>query len=133
MINQEKINKRKVKDTFEWEQVEFLMNLELKTGIALKKRYSISFIKDKAKRENILRSLLKIEIGQRISSVEEMFYEHMLSIDQGEFQAISLNSMFTGIEIITSTGMILPLLIVETINKTPINWSDISNSYNYEV
>lgn len=125
------MDKTKMKDRFEFLQIEFLINLELETGLSLKKGDKIVFIQDKDKREAILRKLLRENVSISFDEdKEKTFFEESLKVNKGEFQAISSNLIYTGVEIVVNQ-IILPLLAVESINGKVIDWDNIIQQQNY--
>lgn len=131
MIDQEKIRKRKMKETFEWNQVEFLMNLELVTGLVLKRGDKLTLMPDKNARKAIITRLLRSE-DNIVKGKEEEFFEITTSVEEGEFQAIAHDTIYKGLEMYIKCGssgtIVLPLLLVNTINGIEVDWDALAQN-----
>lgn len=128
MIDQEKIRKRKVKEQFEWDQFQLLTNLELETGISLKKGDQITFVRNIEVKEIILKNFLRAEAYESIQKrgKEKEFFDITLSSTKGTFEAISSNILYKGAEIVVD-HIIYPLYLVETINGVTLDWKQVES------
>lgn len=128
MIDQEKIQKRKNKEEFEWNQIQYLLQLELQTGIILKPGDKITFYKDKGKRKTILENLIQKSVLHPWDvEKREKFFETTLSVETGKFQALTSNLVYTGIGVVVE-NIIFPILLIESINDVLVDWENI-NAY----